>query len=216
MITEGRVIKCVLTGGPCGGKSSVLALMQKVFPDKGFKVVSVPEAATILVINGGEYPGLVEEKRGLLLEFESLLVRLQLQLEETFVALADYYKKQGENVVVVYDRGLMDVKAYAPEDIWQGLMSEFHFTEEELMRRYDMVVHLVTAADGAEAFYTGANNAARHETAEQARALDTRTFGCWKGHPQLFRVENKPVERSFDVKIADTLAALESYISSTD
>lgn len=200
--------------GPCGGKSSILAHMQKVLPGMGFKVVSVPEASTMIVTNGGQYPGMSEEKRGLLLEYETVLVRLQLQLEETFVALAEYYRKQGDNVVVVYDRGMLDVKAYAPADIWQALLAEFHQTEEELLARYDIVVHLVTAADGAEAFYTSANNAARIETADQAKELDTRTFNCWKGHSQLHRVENKSVENAFSVKINDTLQVLNSFVTS--
>jgi len=38
--------------------------------------------------------------------------------------------------------------------------------------RYDMVLHLVTAAYGAEQFYTLANNAVRKSTPEQARARD--------------------------------------------
>lgn len=187
--------------------------MQKVLPGMGYKVVSVPEASTMIVTNGGQYPGMSEEKRGLLLEYETVLVRLQLQLEETFVALAEYYRRQGDNVVVVYDRGMLDVKAYAPSDIWEALLHEFKQTEEELLSRYDIVVHLVTAADGAEAFYTSANNAARTETAEQARELDARTFNCWKGHPELHRVENKHVENAFSAKIADTLDALNSFVS---
>ena len=40
--------------------------------------------------------------------------------------------------------------------------------------RYDLVLHLVTAASGAEAFYTNANNTARRETADEARGLDSR------------------------------------------
>jgi hypothetical protein len=36
------------------------------------------------------------------------------------------------------------------------------------------VLHLVTAASGAEAFYTNANNTARRETADEARDLDSR------------------------------------------
>lgn len=35
-------------------------------------------------------------------------------------------------------------------------------------QRYDAVVHLVTAADGAENFYTLANNEVRTESIEQA------------------------------------------------
>jgi hypothetical protein len=36
------------------------------------------------------------------------------------------------------------------------------------------VIHLVTAAIGAEKYYTTENNAARTETKEEARALDIK------------------------------------------
>lgn len=35
-------------------------------------------------------------------------------------------------------------------------------------RRYDAVIHMVTAADGAEKYYTLANNEARYEDAKTA------------------------------------------------
>jgi len=37
--------------------------------------------------------------------------------------------------------------------------------------RYDAVLHLTTAAKGAESFYTKSNNAARRETIEEAREV---------------------------------------------
>jgi CYTH domain-containing protein len=57
-------------------------------------------------------------------------------------------------------------------------------------RRYDAVVHLVTAADGAEAFYSTANNTARSETPAQARALDEKLRDAWVGHPHLRVIDN--------------------------
>ena len=42
-----------------------------------------------------------------------------------------------------------------------------------------------TAADGAAEFYTTENNAARTETAEQARELDSKMIDCWGGHANL-------------------------------
>ena len=39
---------------------------------------------------------------------------------------------------------------------------------ENLVRRYDLVLHLVTAANGAEKYYTLENNAARSESVELA------------------------------------------------
>ena len=44
------------------------------------------------------------------------------------------------------------------------------------MDNYDMVVHMVTAADGKEEFYTLENNEARSETVEQAKELDKKTI----------------------------------------
>jgi hypothetical protein len=36
-------------------------------------------------------------------------------------------------------------------------------------RRYEAVIHMMTAAEGAEEFYTGENNEARYESLEEAR-----------------------------------------------
>ena len=70
-------------------------------------------------------------------------------------------------------------------------------TEEYLLCRYDGVIHLVTAADGALAFYKHretqddqGNLVFRRETAEQAVALDRRTQECWAYHPHLIIVSN--------------------------
>src|SRR5262249_26017448 len=46
--------------------------------------------------------------------------------------------------------------------------------------------------------YTTANNAARTETPEQARALDERTRNAWVGHPRLHLVDNST---SFEDKV---------------
>ena len=53
-----------------------------------------------------------------------------------------------------------------------------------------MVLHLVTAADGAETHYTCENNTARTETPERACDLDKKAWGCWAGHSHHVRVDN--------------------------
>ena len=45
---------------------------------------------------------------------------------------------------------------------------------------------MVTAADGASAFYTLENNQARTETPEEAIDLDRRTQKCWLGHAHMW------------------------------
>ena len=50
------------------------------------------------------------------------------------------------------DRGLLDIAAYLPRDLWCKLLDVEGSTEKSLVDRYDLVLHLVTAADGAEKF----------------------------------------------------------------
>lgn len=44
--------KKVLTGGPCGGKTTALARLSSYLRDRGFEIFTVPEAFTILASNG--------------------------------------------------------------------------------------------------------------------------------------------------------------------
>lgn len=56
--------------------------------------------------------------------------------------------------------------------------------------RYDAVIHLVTAANGAEAFYSGENNEARYETVDMAVAVDYKLQESWMGHPHHIVIGN--------------------------
>jgi len=105
-----------------------------------------------------------------------------------------------DKVVLIYDRGIMDGSAYIPDFEWRNLMSQFN-ANVSMWRdgRYDAVMHLQTAAIGAEEFYTLANNTARSETPEQARELDNKTLKAWVGHPHLRVIENN--EGTFEQKM---------------
>jgi CYTH domain-containing protein len=57
------------------------------------------------------------------------------------------------------------------------------------------VLHLVSAADGAEQYYTTATNATRYEQANEeglriARELDKKVIKAWTGHPHLRVINN--------------------------
>lgn len=98
-------------------------------------------------------------------------------------------------VIIVCDRGTMDISTYLTEDFWNRIISEQGYTNTQLRERYDAVLHLVSAADGAEQFYTTANNAQRVEKADEkglqiARELDKRIVSAWKGHPHLRVINN--------------------------
>ena len=175
--------KIVITGGPCAGKTTAMSWVQNAFGDRGWQVLFVPETATEL-ITGGVAPWTC----GSNLEYQRCQLTLQLEKEAVFLAAAKTMK--AKKVLIVCDRGALDNKAYMTAHEFSALTMELRTGEVLLRDGYDAVFHLVTAAKGAEAFYTTANNQARRETPQQAAALDDKLIAAWTGHPHLRIIDN--------------------------
>ena len=79
---DSQVFQVVLTGGPCAGKSSAIEYFASKIRKHGFDVYQVPEVPTLLLNGGCVYPGLDGGDR--LVAFETSLIELQLQMEQTF------------------------------------------------------------------------------------------------------------------------------------
>lgn len=173
------VPKVVFTGGPCGGKSTALVRIGARLQSYGIKVFTVPEAATMLITGGLSFEGSTRDQ---VVSAQVHLMRTMLALEDAMTGIAADYQNSaaGRKAVVLCDRGALDAKAYVTPEMWAEILA--HGTEggwdEDLLRdsRYDGVVHLVTAAIGAESHYTLANNAARTEGLEEAAAVRRV---CW-------------------------------------
>lgn len=120
-------------------------------------------------------------------KFQTTLMRTQMALEETFTELA-----HNENLptVILCDRGCMDGSAYVSDDIWMAVLDEVGLSNTQLRdKRYDGVIHMVTAADGAEQFYNKGNEA-RYEGIQQAVEVDKRLRNAYLGHTRFFIVDN--------------------------
>ncbi len=115
------VYTVVLTGGPCGGKTSSEAQLSATLAEAGFDVYFAPEVPSILIRGGAAYPGLAPENSHQLLVFEKGIVDLQLQVEESFLAVA---RSTGRPSVVVLDRGLLDIPAYLPRENWLEMLGK--------------------------------------------------------------------------------------------
>lgn len=102
------------------------------------------------------------------LNFQKALLLIQIALEDNFYRLAKI-AVQTSNVLILIDRGLLDGAAYVSVDIWEALMEELQLGPFKMRDdRYEAVIHLVTAADGAEEFYDQLTNDARYESIEEA------------------------------------------------
>lgn len=177
------VSKIVITGGPCAGKTTAMSWIQNAFTRMGYAVLFVDETATQL-ITGGAAPWLSTSNR----DFQWRLLELQLNKEKAFVEIAKTMK--ADKILVVCDRAALDNRAYMSEEDFRYVLRQMNTNEVALRDQYDAVFHLVTAAKGAERFYTTANNAARTETVEQAAALDDKLIAAWTGHPHLRVIDN--------------------------
>ena len=175
--------KIVVTGGPSAGKTTGLSWIQNAFAKLGYTVLFVPETATEL-ISGGVAPWTC----GTNLDYQKVQMRLQLDKERGFEQAARSMKVP--KLLIVCDRGALDNKAYMNDEEYAAVLEEVDRTEAELLSGYDAVFHMVTAAKGAEQFYTKENNKARYESAQEAVALDERLLAAWSGHPSLHVIDN--------------------------
>lgn len=178
-----RIRKIVIGGGPCSGKTTALAWLKSDLEGRGYRYVIIPEAATEL-IEGGVTPWTCTSYD----QFQHAVFEMQLAKEATFLHAAE--AMDVDEVVVVYDRGVMDNKGYMSAEGFAQLIAEWGFTEEELRSRYDIVFHLVSTAKGALGAYTLENNHARMENPEEAAAVDDRLIAAWKGHPNFHVIYN--------------------------
>ena len=200
--------RIVLTGGPCAGKTTALVRVIEHFNNLGFKVFCVPEVPTIYSLAGWNY---LTPNRQLYFEGERAILETQLALENHFLRLASVCAKP---VLIVCDRGTMDISAYMAPDEWERITNEAGTNTNALRERYDAVLHLVSAADGAEQYYTTATNATRYEKADEeglriARELDKKVIKAWTGHPHLRVINNHD---DFERKMQRTIREISNVL----
>jgi len=197
--------RIAITGGPCSGKSSGMDAVKKEFEGKGFRVFAVPEVATILINGGLDFGKMAATPRGVI-EAQKMILQTILRLEDSFYRLAVH---AGCPCIILCDRGTMDGRAYCSPAEWEVVLQETGHTMDELRDvRYDAVIHLVTAAIGAEKFYTIANNAARSETPEQAAKLDEQTRVQWLGHRLVGIIDNSSDFKTKMTRVTDFVGRL--------
>ena len=197
-----EITKIVITGGPCAGKTTAMSWIQSNFTKLGYTVLFVPETATEL-ITGGVAPWTC----GTNADYQKCQMKLQLEKEKIFEQGASTMPV--EKVLIVCDRGTLDNKAYMSSLDFSTVVSSLGCNEVELRDSYDAVFHLVTAAKGAEQFYTTANNAARTETVEQAAELDDKLIAAWTGHPHLRIIDNAA---GFEDKLKKLIAEIAAFL----
>ena len=200
------ITKIVITGGPCAGKTTGMSWIQNAFTERGYRVLFISETATEL-ISGGVAPWICSDNT----EYQKCQMKLQLEKEKVFEQAAG--TMDSDKILIVCDRGTLDNKAYMTEADFSLVLNELGLNEVELRDGYDAVFHLVTAAKGAEKFYTTANNTARTETVDEAVALDDELIAAWTGHSHLRIIDNS---LGFEEKMKHLIAEIANFLGEPD
>lgn len=185
-----EVIKIVLTGGPCAGKTTALHFLENKLEALNIPATALEECATKLMLSGktpqnmGRY------------EFHKLLFESELKEEQR--AAKELSALKCEKAVLLSDRGLLDNRAYVTKDEFDKYSSLYNLSEDVIRNSYDAVFHLVTAANGAEKQYNLVNNPIRSENLQKAREIDNKILSLWTGTPHLRVIDNST---SFDEKL---------------
>ncbi|XP_072745569.1 TRPL translocation defect protein 14 isoform X2 [Anoplolepis gracilipes] len=129
-------------------------------------------------------------------KFQENLLRTMIQIENTFFQLGESCSR---NCLIICDRGAMDASAFISKDKWELMMASNGWNNVELRdNRYNQIIHMVSAANGAEEFYSTEEHACRSEGVELARELDYKAAASWVGHPYFDVIDNS---QDFETKI---------------
>lgn len=165
--------KLAITGGPSGGKTTLIEVLKKEF---GSKIKVAPEAASILYKGG--FPR-VKNYAG--------YYHAQLAIISTLRHIEDLMSESNPECLIICDRGSLDSLAYWPD-------SEDHFfktinsNRQTELARYNWVLHLDTATEGDY----DTTNPIRTESFHEALLLNEKVRASWNGHPrrQIISAEN--------------------------
>jgi predicted ATPase len=160
-----KKIKIAVTGGPSGGKTSLIETIRK---GMGHECAVVPEAASILFRGG--FPR--SNDPDFVIHTQRAIYYVQRELEEVMF-------HHTSSRLVICDRGSLDGLAYWPNRS-DGFFKSLSTSREAELSRYDWVIHL----DTANKSHYEISNPTRVESFEEAKKLNDKILKAWSTHPR--------------------------------
>ena len=173
------IAKIALTGGPCAGKTTTISRIEEHLVEMGYHVLIVNECATETIKNGIRPFG---KNAVSVYDFENEILNLQLFKEKRLKDFIKFYDDDTK-IVILCDRGSVDVRAYLGEENYNKMLEENNLKNEDLLKEYDLVIHMITVAADMENRYSNSNNKARFEDPEEAIDVDNNIKLSWEKHP---------------------------------
>lgn len=182
-----KVHKVLLTGGPCGGKTTSINQLKQALSDK-HDVYVVSELGEFMAKVGVTFESMSETMPEYTKNFWASQVGMQISREDN---LRFFFGKGGRDIILLCDRGIWDCFAFGPDHLRIEYLSESKNSRQLLLEdRYDLVVVMVSSAFGIPEIYGLDNNILRTENLQQAIDLEKRMLDIYSGHPNMFIVDN--------------------------
>jgi len=187
------IFKIAFTGGPCALKTTTINKVKEKLEEDRYYVLDVPETAAELI----KAKIMPCENKNHTLRFKELVLEKQMNKEK----LAEEYAKlllqnntdlikDKKGIIILYDRSIMDNRAYLSHEEYNNLLNKYNINEIEFLDKFDMVFNLISTATLRPEFY--ALDGVRYETIEEAAYRDMLTSGAWLTHRNLKVI--KPME----------------------
>lgn len=184
-------IKIAVTGGPSGGKTTLLETLKK---ELGLQASIVPEAASLLY-RGGFPRGKTANAR---IHTQKAIYYTQKEIEDLII-------EDSQAPLIVCDRGSLDSIAYWPYDE-QDFFKHINSSRDKELKRYDWVIHL----DTASIEYYDSSNPIRTESHDEAVQLNNKIRKAWSGHPQRLIISE---DSDFLTKMAKSIGVITDILN---
>ena len=197
-----KVLRIVITGGPCAGKTTALRELQKMLEEEGYQVIILEETATQMI-----NANLIPDKTIDLRTFQKLILDMQLAKENALLEAANNPLAK-EKVAILYDRGIFDNRAYIAHEIFKEFIDAKGMTEQDILDRYDLIIHMVsTAFDKPQAYV---QEGSRLEDIIKALEVERNTLLAW---PQTGKKHIVYNDGSLDDKIERVKEIIRNHIN---
>lgn len=130
--------------------------------------------------------GIIPNQNNLsIVEFQDIIFKYQLFKENLVLNIVN--NNNFLNNIIIFDRGVIDNKAYINDEEFEMILKKYNYIENELLFRYDLIIHLETGAKSN--YYRTDNNSCRRESVDLAIKLDNLIYKAWSNHNNLVKIK---------------------------
>jgi predicted ATPase len=173
--------KVVITGGPCGGKTTIIRLLSKKYQKE---MKTIPEYASFVI--------------------KKKVIFNEIELQKTVYSLyQNIYEKYSngsykKHSLLISDRGSLDGAAY-----YKDYFNLHRTSTEQEYKKYDLVIFLESISKFSKNIYEEHIDSRRTESFESARDIDNKLYNIWKDHGNFVLINDHSLSIYEKFKIVD-------------